>query len=199
MKNRKKMTAVVVSLLLILCLGAGGTLAFLIDRQGPVVNEFQPANVTPDIQEEFPNHEVKSDVKIQNTGNVDGFIRAALVVTWQKKGENGETYIAPYAPVLGTDYSMTLNIPENAGREDNVDGSWFRAADGFYYFSKAVKPNNYTDVLVTEAKQIKANADGYTLHLEILSSAIQSDWSGDGTHPAAQHWGVTVNGSTISK
>lgn len=191
MKNRKKMTAVVVSLLLILCLGAGGTLAFLIDRQGPVVNEFQPANVTPDIQEEFLNNEVKSDVKIQNTGNVDGFIRAALVATWQKKGENGETYIAPYAPVLNEDYTMTLKL-ENGG--------WFYCEeDGFYYFSKAVKPNNYTDVLVTEAKQIKANADGYTLHLEILSSAIQSDWSGDGTHPAAQHWGVTVNGSTISK
>lgn len=202
MKNRKKMTAVVVSLLLILCMGAGGTLAYLIDKTDPKINTFEAGYVEPTIHEEFPDHQVKSNVKIENTGNVDAYIRAALVVTWQKKGENGETYIAPYAPVLRTDYSMTLNIPENAGREDNVDGSWFLAADGFYYFSKAVAPDKLTDTLVVEAKQEKANADGYTLHLEILSSTIQSDWNGTDVtkHPAAQHWGVTVNADgTISK
>lgn len=182
MNNSKKMTAVVVSLLLILCLGAGGTLAFLIDTKEPVVNEFQPANVTPTIVETF-NGKTKENVKIKNSGNANAYIRVAVVASWQVS--DGVLY--GKVPQLGEDYTMTPNLEK--------DGWFYCENDGFYYYSKAVAPGGETGILIQNAAPIADKApEGCTLHIEIVAQTIQSDWSSSdlAQHPAAQHWGVTV-------
>ena len=152
-----------VSLLLLLTITVGGTLAFLITSDGPLTNIFKPSKVTTGVDEDFDG-EVKSNVSIQNTGDIDAYIRAAVVITWQD--EHGNVY--GQMPVEDTDYTITWNL---AG--ENQDG-WVKAADGFYYWTQPVAANGYTGILIPKC-EYKANAPaGYYLTVEILGSGIQS-------------------------
>lgn len=160
--------ALLVCLLLALGCTVGGTLAYIFTNTSPVENIFQPTEVTTTVEEKFENG-VKSNVKIQNTGSTDAWLRAAVVVTWQNAA--GEVY--GKAPVQGTDYSITYNVSEQV-----TSGKWVKGADGFYYWPSPVAPEDLTGVLITSCTY-KANApEGYTLAVEILGSGIQSKPAG---------------------
>ena len=175
-KFSKKTIVLMVSLALLLCMGVGGTLAFLFDASGPVKNTFTPSNVTTSVEETFENG-VKSDVSIKNTGDTEAYIRAAVVVSWQNAA--GEVYGT--TPVAGTDYSITFSTDATDGK----DGKWEKK-DGFYYWSEPVAPGELTGILITKA-EYKANApEGYALCIEILGSGIQSAGIPEGSHP----WGI---------
>lgn len=137
----------------------GSSLAWLMDSTTEVKNEFIPGDVTPEVTEGFDG-EVKSDVKIQNNGNVPAYIRAKLVFTWQN--EAGE--VLGVAPTVG-DYTITWT---KAGWEDG--------SDGYYYYTTPVAPGQFTGVLATDIKQNTPNpAEGYTLHVEVLAESIQAE------------------------
>lgn len=162
--------ALLVCLLLALGCTVGGTLAYIFTNTSPVKNIFQPTEVTTTVDEDFDG-ETKSNVKIQNTGSTDAWLRAAVVVTWQNAA--GEVY--GKAPVQGTDYSITYNVSEQV-----TSDKWVKGADGFYYWPSPVAPTEKSGVLITECKLADtANApDGYTLAVEILGSGIQSKPAG---------------------
>lgn len=163
-KFSKKSLTLMVSLVLLLTIGVGGTIAFLIDRAGPVENTFTPSKITTTVEEEFDNG-VKSEVKIKNTGDTEAFIRAAVVITWQNAA--GEVY--GQKPVEGTDYIITYKTG-SIGTKD----TWFVGRDDFYYFSSPVAAGTATGVLI-ERCEYKANApEGYFLNVEILGSGVQS-------------------------
>lgn len=160
--------ALLVCLLLALGCTVGGTLAYIFTNTSPVKNIFQPTEVTTTVVEDFDGT-TKSNVKIQNTGSTDAWLRAAVVVTWQNAA--GEVY--GKAPVQGTDYSITYNVSEQV-----TSGKWVKGADGFYYWPSPVAPEDLTGVLITSCTY-KANApEGYTLAVEILGSGIQSKPAG---------------------
>ncbi|MBR4036526.1 MAG: hypothetical protein IKJ05_07345 [Oscillospiraceae bacterium] len=162
--KKSKFSAIAVCLLLTAMLAIGGTLAYLFTQSDAVVNTFNP--VTPDItvDEEFEGN-VKKKVAIKNTGEVDSFIRAKVVITWQN--DAGEVY--PLTPVPGTD-AATADYKITWTKDGWVEGS-----DGFCYYTSAVPVNGSTGVLFTDAAPLRACADeNYTLHIEILSQAIQS-------------------------
>ena len=162
--KRSKISALAVCLLLTAMLAIGGTLAYLFTQSDAVVNTFNP--VTPDItvDEGFEGN-VKKEVKIANTGEVDSYIRAKVVITWQN--DAGEVY--PLTPVPGTD-AATADYKITWKKDGWVEGS-----DGFYYYTSAVPVNGSTGVLFTDAAPLRACTDkDYTLHIEILSQAIQS-------------------------
>ena len=104
----------------------GSSLAWLMDSTTEVKNEFIPGDVTPEVTEGFDGS-VKSDVKIQNTGNVDAYIRAKLVFTWQNKA--GEVLGA--APT-DSDYTITIN-----------DTDW-EEIGGYYYCVQKITPKDFT-------------------------------------------------------
>lgn len=137
----------------------GSSLAWLMDSTPKVKNEFIPGDVTPEVTEGFDGN-VKSDVKIQNTGNVDAYIRAKLVFSWQN--EAGEVLgVAP----TSDDYTISWT------KEGWVDGP-----GGYYYYTTPVVPGGSTKVLATGIMQVSPNpADGYTLHVEVLAESIQSE------------------------
>lgn len=162
-----KSAVLLVSLLLLLTVTVGGTIAFLMDSDGPLHNLFNPSKVTTYVDETLDD-ETKKDVKIKNTGDTEAWIRAAVVVTWQDKDGN----VYGQRPAEGTDYTMELNVV-------NSDG-WLRGDDGFYYWYLPVKSqeedanNCSTGVLIKECTY-KANApEGYALTVEIIGSGIQS-------------------------
>ena len=159
MKNlNKKFLVLLVCVTVLLTFAVSGTVAFLADNSGPVVNEFTPVNVTPSVTEKL-NNNVKSDVQIQNTGNIDAYIRAMVIITWQNK-EGQVLAMLPQAD----DYSISWGT------------GWDRdTSDGFYYHTTKVAPGQLTSVLIKECKPLKAApVEGYTLHVEILAQSIQA-------------------------
>ena len=159
--NKRKATVLLSSLALILALFVGVTTAFLIAKDGSVTNTFKSSHVACQVNEESFNGTTKTNVTISNTGDTEAYIRAAIVVTW-KDAENGNVYGA--MPVLGTDYTMEMNL-----------SNWIEGSDGYYYYKKAVQPGDKTDVLIVKCTAVQDNVPaGYGLNVEILSSAIQS-------------------------
>lgn len=162
---KKKVSLLLVSLVLIAAIAVGSTVAFIATSTESITNTFNPANVTIDIDEKFESG-VKTDVQVKNTGNTDAFIRAKIVVTW--KDTNGN--VSATKPVLGEDkdYTMTLNTTD-----------WFLGSDGFYYCKTSVAPdapNNLTPVLIKECKKVDGVTppEDYDLSVEIIASGIQS-------------------------
>lgn len=156
----KNAAMLVPALVLLLTLSVGGTVAFLVAKGTPVRNEFTPSTVSCQVIEEF-NDEVKTDVAIQNTGDTEAYIRAAIVVTW--KAAEGENIYA-VKPKENVDYTITLNTAD-----------WVLGRDGFYYHKKPVAMGKKTQVLIETCSPVGGKVPaGYELNVEILGSAIQS-------------------------
>lgn len=175
MKRNNKRKVFLCSLILILAVTAGVTIAYLTMRTNKVTNTFSAAFVTTDIEEEIDNH-VKNDVKVKNTGDIDAYIRAAVVVTWQN--EAGDVWGT--MPVEGTDYSIEWTL-------DN----WFVGSDGFYYYKNPVEPEESTKILFTECQikeGVNAPEENYYLNVEILASGIQAEPK----TTVESVWGVTT-------
>lgn len=157
---RWKRSGILLAAVIVLLAGAvGGTWAFLVAQSEPVQNNFTYAHVRCTIDEKFENG-VKSDVQIQNTGDISAYIRARIVVTWKDASGNVSA-----VPVENTDYTITFN-----------ETDWTQQGD-YWYCKTAVNPNDFTPELITECKKTdNANApDGYDLSVEILADAIQSE------------------------
>lgn len=160
--RKRKKAAVASAFALVGVLLIGGTVAYLVAQTGPVTNTFTPALVDTNVEEELG--ETKSNVQIENTGDIDAFIRAQVVVSWVD--ESGNVYAA--APVEGADYTVTWS-----GLAAN--GGWFKGADGFYYHAAPVAPGALTSELFTNCAPVaEKTPEGYFLSVEILSSGIQS-------------------------
>lgn len=171
LRRPKRLATLLVSLLLVLGVAVGGTVAFLSTRTDRKVNTFTPSEVTCEVTETFENN-VKSNVAVKNTGDTTAFIRAAINVTWMKDAGAGTEYeaanqtVSAKVPLKDADYSITF--AQNT--------KWIQGADGYYYYQLPVNPQGSTEVLIEECK-LQENAsvpDGYHLSVEIVASAIQS-------------------------
>lgn len=165
LRRPKRLATLLVSLLLVLGVAVGGTVAFLSTRTDSKENTFTPSKVTCEVTETF-NNNVKSNVAVKNTGDTTAFIRAAINVTWMSNKDAADQTVSSKVPVKNTDYSIQL--------ADNTN--WIQGADGYYYYQLPVAPQGSTGVLIEECK-LQNNAsvpDGYHLSVEIVASAIQS-------------------------
>lgn len=185
-KSYRKIAVVFVSVLLICMGGVNMTIAYLSSSTNKVTNTFTPSQVTTKVVESFFNGVKKTNVRIQNTGDIDAYIRADIVITWMN--ENGD--VLGEIPQEGTDYTLTLN---------NGAGKWF-SKEGFYYWPSIVTAydddttktdKDLTENLIVEAEALKTkmvNGIDYYISIEIISSAIQANPS----TAVEQAWRVTV-------
>lgn len=172
-KLRWNRTFVVLASVLVLAIGlVGTTLAWIFTSTEEINNIFNPAKVTTSVEESF-NGQVKNDVKVKNTGNIDAYLRAMVVVNWQDG--NGNVKAAKSG-----DYNITWKLE-----------GWVEK-DGYYYYTSPVAPGGLTNVLFTACEPVEGKApEGYKLCVEILADGIQSE-------PASaveEAWGV--NPSTL--
>ena len=166
--KKNKITIITICLLLTVVVSIGGTLAYIVTSTLPVENIFASSKVGNYIVEDNVGT-TKKDVKVQNSisGNVDSqivdaYIRAAYVVTWQKI-ENRITYVKP---AVEGDYQIDLNLNDNS--------DWVKNGD-YYYFTKAIKPGESTDVLINSISPVNDKApEGYSLNVEIISQSVQA-------------------------
>lgn len=172
----KKPLILLASMVLILLVGVVGTLALLIMQSGPVENTFVPGNVSVEVQENFNNTE-KKDVQIRNTGNVDAYIRVAIIPTWEDDEGNP---VGVSASLSDLDITWTNN-------------NWQQGADGFWYYTSPVSAGGSTDNLIDSASVKTAN--GYHMNLQILAQGIQADGvDSKGQTPVELAWSSGVSG-----
>lgn len=151
----KRSLVLVVSLLALLLVVAGGTLAWL-TAQDSVSNTFTPAHVSCEVTEKFDG-ETKSNVNVKNTSDIDAFIRVKLV-TYRVK-DNGDHI------------GGTVEIPDF-----DLGTNWVEH-DGFYYYTLPVAPGKApaTDLIDSiTLKDSYDDADGGKQVIEVMAEAIQS-------------------------
>lgn len=175
---KTKQPVALVALLLLLCCTVAGTLAYLVTSTDPVTNTFTPAHVTTAVDETFEKG-VKSDVKIQNTGDIPAYIRAAVIINWADA--NGNVY-GGAVPEKGTDYTITWT------KEGWVEHN------GYYYYTAPVAAGALTGELFTDCKLAEkvTPPEGYNLQVTILADGIQAE----PIDAVKQAWGVDPSALT---
>lgn len=210
-KEKKKAAAFLVSLCLVMQVSVVGTMAYLVTQAETVANTFVPASVPNKITEKFDGF-VKNDVRVQNVGDADAYIRVKVIPTWVETDQEGNVTGSVHVskPVYGVDFNWSYQEPsaENAylsGSLEQVGAGWQAGADGYYYYTEKVGSQtgqNETALLFTNCKAlIDAETDktpnqpqGYVLSIEILSQSVQADGTDtDGTAAVTKAWGVEVN------
>ena len=155
-----------VSLVLLLALAVGGTVAWLNSSSGPVTNTMSPGQVPITINEtinETFNGITKSGVTVTNTGNIDAYIRVAIVANAVDAEGN---VVAGNKPV----YTIkTANWQE---------------LDGYYYYKGAVAPGGTTEALFSSPVDV---TDG---ELNILAESVQVLGGIDGKTASEYAWGA---------
>ena len=167
-KKQKKVVSLLLSIALLLTLATGGTLAYIVTKSAMAQNQFVAGYVTSS---------VNNNGTVTNNGNVDAYIRAAVVVNWMDG--SGNVYgIKP-------DYTLTVN----SGWVEN---------GGFYYYTSAVAPDATTEAApVTVTVNGTAPSSAYSLCIQIVAEAIQAGGDTDsGNIPAYQDaWKISSIGS----
>ena len=201
--RKKKPVSLLTMALLILAVlcTAGVTAAFLKQETDPVVNTFTPGSVTPSIVEEFDGEE-KTSVKIQNTGNSDAYIRAAVIGNRLATGSvasMSEASRSDYLKRIVGPYDVSDNLNVNNGAEDGAH--WF-SYDGYYYWNEIVPAKKYTGELLKDAIVIyeEETEDGKLItviennQVTILTEAIQAKGQDSkGKRPVTKAWGIEVD------
>lgn len=173
--GRKKPLTLFVALVLLLTLAVGGSLAWLVSNDN-VTNSMVPGEVPITIHENFDGT-TKSDVYVTNDGNIQAFIRVAIIANAVDEQGNVTT--------LGNKPSFT------------VSSDWTEI-DGYYYYNGIVEPKgtpgNKTAPLFTTDVSF-ANGE-----INILAESIQvlGGVYIDG-NASIDAWGVAYNNGAWTK
>lgn len=157
--SSKKSAILIISVIAAITLTVGGTVGYLISRTPPTVNEFTPAAVSCEVSESFDGN-IKKDVAVKNTGNVDAYIRAYVVANYV----DSDGLVLSTAPLEGTDFRLF-----------HTAGKWLRGSDGFWYYNEKIAPSRSTENLIDSVELLTEAPDGYYLSLQIIATAIQAD------------------------
>lgn len=174
--KNKKSIAMLVSIIALLTIVAGTTIAYLYTNTPAITNTFTPTKVTTTIEEDGTT--VKENVTITNDGDIDAYVRAAVIVTWKDASGNVHSKV----PTVGKDYTIEYNTTH-----------WTLGKDGYWYYKYPLPPKSCSWVLIEECKpQTPSTApEGYHLSVEILASAIQAEPSS----AVVDAWGTAKGGS----
>lgn len=155
-RRRGRATAMLLATVMLFALAVGGTIAWLIDKDSPLVNTFDPSKVTCEVQEKFDG-KVKSDVNVKNTGDIDAFIRVKLV-----------TYRTNDA---GQHIGGTAALPQFT-----LGANWVEY-NGYYYYTLPVAPGDKPATKLTDSMTLTESyddADGGHQSIDVMAEAIQS-------------------------
>ena len=158
MKTKKPVA--LVALLLLLCCTVAGTLAYLVTSTNSVTNTFTPASVSTEVNEDFDGI-TKRNVTIKNTGNIDAYIRAAVIINWaDDKGNVSGT------PVKDGDYVIKYDS----------SNTWKKIGD-YWYYTKPVAADSLTEkALIESCTPVAGKAPkGYDLQVTIVADGFQSE------------------------
>lgn len=164
--RRKKPGILIISVVFLFAVIAGGTAAYLLDYTSKVTNTFTPVNVTVEIEEQFENNE-KTDVYIHNTSDVQVYVRVTLVEYW--KNAEDEIIFSPVNPTFDW----------GSWSDEGVDVSdWFQVGNIYYYKKPldAESDSYLTDDTSNLIDRVTvALPEGYKYYLDVRAEAIQAE------------------------
>ena len=184
MKNRRLPMLMIAVVLLMTLVPL--TISYMLRRSPTMVNQFDPANVSCKVVEDFyKERREKTSIAVKNTGNVEAYIRLKIITYWE---DSKGTVVARASEkidfALGADWIA----------DTNKDTSGNLINPNTYYYVKPVKPKDNTGellgvvdgekekiVLKVVTKDVVINqATGETITytyyqvVEIMAEAIQS-------------------------
>ena len=154
--RKGRLNATIISVVLILTLAVGGTIAFLSTKTDPVVNTFNPSQVTCSVVEDFDG-KTKTNVNVENTGDIPAFIRVKLVA--YRTNDQGQ-HIGGVSDVP----AFTL------GKD------WAKCGD-YYYYTCPVAPGATPADSLAEVIKLTENytdVDGGHQSIDVIAEAIQA-------------------------
>ena len=156
----KRAALLVLSLVMVLSVSVGGTLAYIILQTQEVKNTFQPGEVTTTVTETF-NEQEKKNVAFDNTGsNVDVYVWAKVVVNWVDSQGN----LLVETPKEQLEYLISYN-----------ENGWLKGGDSYWYCRDVVEAETTSPVLITSCKPIQDQGPaGARLQVTILSQSVQA-------------------------
>ena len=165
----------------------GLTLAFMF-KKAEKTNRFIPAEVSCAVREKTDGSEVtgiaavgseKSDIRVENTGNVREFLRLKMV----------SYYVDANGDIVGTVSSQYPTL--------SLKNGWIAGADHTYYFPYSVEPGEATAILcepfILGQTQLENGTMVYQV-MEIIAEAVQAE----PISAVQETWGVTVTNNTIT-
>ena len=172
-----------------LCIVAavGLTLAFMF-KKAEKTNRFIPAEVSCAVCEKTDGSEVtgiaavgseKSDIRVENTGNVKEFIRLKLV----------SYYVDANGDIVGTVSSQYPNL--------SLKNGWIDGANHTYYYPYPIDPGGMTKILCEPFTLGQMQlADGKTVYqvIELIAEAVQAE----PISAVREAWGVTVENGVVT-
>lgn len=151
---------------LLLC---GTVIAYMFRQTEYKDNAFVPANVSCKVVEEFDGTQ-KTSIQVQNTGNIDAYLRVRLVSYW--------------VDADGNIVAKPSEMPEI-----NIATGWITGANNTYYYTKPVRSSAHTGALLSAPITLKQDENGYMQVLEVFAEAIQSKPS----HAVTNSWKVSLD------
>lgn len=169
LRLRERVGVAVFGTILVLCVLIVGTVAYL-QREAKLINTFEVGTVETEVSETFQN-DVKSNVLLKNTGTVETYLRAKVLIYY----EDNEGKVIGDIPQEGQDYEIIWG--------DEIDTQWLKDSSGYYYYRNPVKcseKNNgvpgETSVLIKECRPKQTDkAKNCHLVVDILAQAVQAD------------------------
>ena len=123
-KYINKKSIIIASVMLLLLVAVGTTLAYIFTETNPVENTFNPSKVACAVVENnnpdenradiVLNDSIKTNVQIKNTGDTDAYIRVAVVVNWMSEDGTKVWATKPVKSTDGTQYHLSIEIVASA-------------------------------------------------------------------------------------
>ena len=165
----------------------GVTLAFMF-KKANVKNTFMPAEVACTVHEKLDGEDItdsaakggeKSDIRVENTGKVNEYLRVRLVFGFVDAEGDVTGAASPVYPELVL-----------------LDG-WLAGKEHTYYYTKAVEPGGFTPALCEPFTLAEETLrDGTTVFqvVQVFAECIQAEPS----DAVQQSWGVTVTNGIVT-
>lgn len=160
---------ILLGILLVLMVAFGAVFAYMFMRTEAQSTQFIPAKVDCAVTN-------SGTVIVQNTGNIDAYLRVRLVPYWYDTVNDG----------VAAKASPALTIEPKNG--------WIPGTDYTYYYPTPVAPDASTGSLLTDAIVLANSPEGYEPRIDVFAEAIQSL----PVEAVTSSWGVTVTGETIT-
>ena len=177
-KGRGRLAMMVLSIVLLLGVAIGGTIAWLSTKTTPVINTFTPAEVTCKVEEDFDaDTGEKTNVNVTNTGNIAVYIRVKLV-TYRTNDK-------------GQHIGGTADLPEFTPGKN-----WVKHGE-YYYYTLPVSPGVKPDANLAEKMTLMSSyedADGGKQAIDVMAEAIQSEPE----KAVGEAWGVRISQGNVT-
>lgn len=119
--KKRPMIQVLLSVLLVAVVLVGGTMAYLVATDSPLINTFTLANVETEVKEDpEEGTEIDKAPYVTNTGSSPVYVRAKAVVVTQED-----------SPVAVSQDQVTISYNKE---------NWTEGPDGYYYYNAILQP-----------------------------------------------------------